>query len=442
MRGAPRRFGGYWDVQGDRLDADPNGHLTAAAARPTVLVVDDDSAMRRLVRTGLELENFRVIEAATLGQARAVMGESVDGVVLDRQLADGDGLCLVPELVGRWPHVRIVVHTAFGDTPFPGREYPAVAFPDGVLPSAVKGDVVGIVDALGLTVHAETPPRRPHVTGEQAGRLKQRWAELCRWDPALPPDAQPALADSMVQALGAAFERPQPLGWGLDPAMESTAEAFAVNAGSVDAALAQLVCLHEAFMRVVVDEIATDRDEARNRLDMIIHRTMVVAGQASVQRLAEEALTDPLTGINNRRAFEIDLEREVSRARRHGRPLSLAVIDVDGLKAINDQGGHGAGDETLRAVADALGATARQEDGAYRIGGDEFALILVDADVADEGIVVDRLRSAGAPSCSVGLASLGDGGSDEGGALLSRADERLYQLRGGRRRRLLASPDA
>jgi len=407
--------------------------------RPTVLVVDDDSVVRRLVRTCLELEDLRVIEAASMGQARAVLGESVDGVVLDRQLRDGDGLCLVPEFTARWPHARIVVHTAFSDGPFPERS----ACDDRFLPSVDKGDVVGIVEALGLTMLSGTPAAAPHVTGEQAGRLKQRWAELCHWDPALPPDAEPALADSMVHAMGAAFERPQPLGWGLDPAMESTAEAFAVNAGSVDAALAQLVCLHEAFLRIVVEELKVDRDEARSRLDMIIHRTMVVAGQASVRRLAEEALTDPLTGIHNRRAFEVDLEREVSRARRHNRPLSLAVIDVDGLKAINDKGGHGAGDETLRALADALGSTARQEDGAYRIGGDEFALILVDAEMADETVVIDRLRSAGAPSCSVGLARLGtDGAAEEGDTLLHRADERLYELRSGRAgRRRLTAPD-
>lgn len=410
------------------------------AARPTVLVVDDDAAIRRLVRTGLELENLRVIEAASRGQARAVLGESVDGVVLDRQLTDGDGLWLVPELTARWPHVRIVVHTSFADDDFPD----LVSGTDSPLPSAPKGDVVAIIDALGLTVHQETPPcPAPHVTAEQAERLKQRWAELCHWDPALPPDVEPALADSMVHALGSAFERPQPLGWGLDPALESTAEAFAVNAGSVDAALAQLVCLHEAFLRVVIDETpGPERDEARSRLDMIIHRTMVVAGQASVRTLAEEALTDPLTGINNRRAFNVDLEREVARAQRHGRPLAVAVIDVDGLKEINDRDGHGAGDQTLRAVADALGGTARQEDGAYRIGGDEFALILVDAHVDDEQFVVDRLRTAGAPSCSVGIASLSPDAVVEGGdELLHRADERLYALRNERRVHQLTAPE-
>lgn len=412
--------------------------MDGVAARPTVLVVDDDAGIRRLVRTGLELEHLRVLEAASMAQVRAVLGEDVDAVVLDRLLADGDGLSLVPELVDQWPHVRIVVHSAFDD------RWAHPSLDESDLPAVAKGDVVGIVEALGFTDHREVragPP--PQVSPDQGERVKRRWEELCRWDPALPPDAEPALASSMVRALGDAFERPQPLGWGLDPALEPTAEAFAVNAGSIDAALAQLVCLHEAFLRVVIDEApAADCDEARNRLDMIIHRTMVVAGQASVTRLAEEALTDPLTGIHNRRAFDADLEREVSRARRHGRPLSLAVIDVDGLKQINDRSGHGAGDDTLRAMAVALGTTARQEDGAYRIGGDEFALILVDADVADEEVVTDRLRDAGAPPCSVGVASLPPDMAAEPGVLLLRADARLYELRAARGGKASRQPQA
>ena len=390
-----------------------------------MLVVDDDAAIRRLVRTGLELEDLHVLEAGSMAQARAVLGESVDGVVLDRLLLDGDGLTLVPELAARWPNVRVVVHSAFGDLPLTG---------DVSLPTADKGDVVAIVDALGLTVHLEAPPfPAALVTRDRAESLKQRWAELCHWDPALPPDAEPALAESMVQAVGAAFERPQPLGWGLDPALESTAEAFAINAGGIDVALAQLVCLHEAFSQLLIDDIAlTERDEARRRLDMIVHRTMVLAGQASVSRLLEETLTDPLTGIGNRRSFELDLEREVARARRHRRPLTLGLIDLDGLKEVNDAQGHEAGDDALRAMASALGSTARQEDGAYRIGGDEFALLLVDAARPAEDAVVERLRGAGAPPVSVGLASLPDVPPAD---LLRRADERLYELR--RRRRPL-----
>lgn len=387
------------------------------AARPTVLVVDDDPAMRRLLRTGLELEHLCVLEAASLAQTRAMLGESVDGLVLDRQLPDGDGLGLLPELRERWPHLRVVVHSALPE--------PTAGAPG--LHAVAKGDIEAIVGSLGLTVHQESPSPAAQVTRERAEEVKRRWRELCEWDPALPPDAEPALAESMVQSIGAALERPQPLGWGLDPALESTAEAFAVNAGGIDGALAQLVCLHEAFRRTVIAQVPEpDREEARNRLDMIVHRAMVVAGQVSVRRLVEDALTDPLTGIYNRRAFELDLDREVARAVRHHRPLTVAVIDVDGLKHINDKDGHTAGDETLRAVADALDAVARQEDGAYRIGGDEFALILVDADVPDESVLAARLAAAGAPPCSVGIAHLP---ADGPAALLAAADHRLYDRR-------------
>lgn len=264
-----------------------------------------------------------------------------------------------------------------------------------------------------------------------ADRVRQRWAELCRWDPALPPESEPVMADEMIGALSAAFERPQPLGWGLDPALEPVAGAFAVASGSVDHALAQLVCLHEAFTQVVVDARPEgDRDEGRQRLAMIVHRTMIVAGQAVARHLVEEALTDPLTGIGNRRAFEIDLARETARARRHRRPLTLAVIDVDGLKKLNDAAGHQAGDDALRAMAGALHSTARVEDGTYRIGGDEFALLLVDAVVLDEDFLAGRLHDAGAPPCSAGVACLVQ---DVDADLVARADERLYELR--RRRR-------
>lgn len=282
--------------------------------------------------------------------------------------------------------------------------------------------------------------RRPtEVSPTHADLVRQRWADLCRWDPALPPDSRPAMADAMVAALGEAFLRPQPLGWGLDPALEPVAGPFAVEAGSVGEALAQLVCLHEAFARVVVDRLPeAEREEARRRLEMIVQRTMLVAGEAVAQHLVEDAHTDPLTGIRNRRAFEVDLEREAARARRHDRPLTLAIVDVDGLKALNDAHGHQAGDDALRAMARALRATARREDGTYRIGGDEFALLLVDALVPDEAVLVDRLHGAGAPPCSVGIAALVDE-LDHDDDLLARADSRLYELR--RRRRPAAPAD-
>jgi diguanylate cyclase (GGDEF)-like protein len=101
--------------------------------------------------------------------------------------------------------------------------------------------------------------------------------------------------------------------------------------------------------------------------------------RAEVARLAQIAISDPLTGLRNHRAFQEDLARELQRVSRSGDPLSLVLLDLDGLKAVNDRFGHQAGDERLQAVAEAIRTTQRASDLAYRIGGDEYAVILAGA---------------------------------------------------------------
>jgi diguanylate cyclase (GGDEF)-like protein len=97
---------------------------------------------------------------------------------------------------------------------------------------------------------------------------------------------------------------------------------------------------------------------------------------AELKRMTEVALTDPLTGLRNHRAFQEDLEQSLHRAGRAGTPISLVMLDLDQLKAVNDTLGHQAGDERLKALANTLRSTGRGSDRSYRIGGDEFAVIL------------------------------------------------------------------
>ena len=94
-----------------------------------------------------------------------------------------------------------------------------------------------------------------------------------------------------------------------------------------------------------------------------------------IDRLKQLSTTDPLTGLANRRACETRLHDECKRAHRYHLPLSLLLIDVDGLKGINDKRGHGAGDRVLRATAVVIGATLRETDFGSRWGGDEFAIV-------------------------------------------------------------------
>lgn len=111
-----------------------------------------------------------------------------------------------------------------------------------------------------------------------------------------------------------------------------------------------------------------------------------------VARLKLEAETDGLTGLVNHRVFQERLRVEVARSHRHGRPLSLAMIDIDGFKQLNDTFGHQAGDDVLAAVAGHLSACVRTSDTVARIGGDEFALLLPETEAGAALIVVERVH--------------------------------------------------
>jgi diguanylate cyclase (GGDEF)-like protein len=113
---------------------------------------------------------------------------------------------------------------------------------------------------------------------------------------------------------------------------------------------------------------------------------------ATLAALEHAVLTDNLTKLGNNRSFYHDFEREIARAKRHDLPLVLALIDVDDFKAVNDKGGHAHGDAVLAAVG-ARVLTMRREDRGYRIGGDEFALILADTDREGAAIALDRLQA-------------------------------------------------
>jgi diguanylate cyclase (GGDEF)-like protein/PAS domain S-box-containing protein len=182
------------------------------------------------------------------------------------------------------------------------------------------------------------------------------------------------------------------------------------------------------------------------------------------QRLASLALTDGLTGLANRRAFDDGLELEWRRTQRAGTPMSLLLLDLDNFKAFNDNFGHQAGDDCLRTVAAVVRATIRRPgDIAARYGGEELAVILPNTDLAGATAMAEKIRTAIAdlklphPGNSEGgnhvTASLGAATalSCAGGtltmpsALLMAADTALYKAKSGGRDRvataLLLRPD-
>ncbi len=162
----------------------------------------------------------------------------------------------------------------------------------------------------------------------------------------------------------------------------------------------------------------------------------------------EAAFTDHLTGLANRRRFERQLEREVARTERYSRPFCLLLVDIDNFKDVNDTYGHDAGDEALRQVANVIQSGTRGIDTGARIGGDEFAVILPETDLARGLEVAERLRSsiaaldfgpAGRVTASFGVAEL-PACAHANEELRAAADAALYESKRGGRDRTASAP--
>lgn len=158
---------------------------------------------------------------------------------------------------------------------------------------------------------------------------------------------------------------------------------------------------------------------------------------------------DPLTGAQNRRGMDMVLAREVARSRRNATKLSVAMIDVDHFKRINDEFGHVAGDKALVHLTQVIQSVLRETDVLVRYGGEEFLVILSDTEINGALFVLDRLKllihktpmiyegKRIGLSCSYGLAQFN--GNENGEALLVRADNALYQAKKAGRNCIIVS---
>jgi diguanylate cyclase (GGDEF)-like protein len=155
-----------------------------------------------------------------------------------------------------------------------------------------------------------------------------------------------------------------------------------------------------------------------------------------ITRLQAAALTDNLTGLGNHRAFQERLQSDVARHRRSQEPLSLVILDLDGLKQVNDTRGHPVGDRQLMTLAARLGSTARESDGVFRIGGDEFAAILPGATAWRALRFVQRAQSQlGDTQATAGICELSGGMlRDE---LIQHADQALLEAKRSHRESLI-----
>jgi diguanylate cyclase (GGDEF)-like protein len=124
----------------------------------------------------------------------------------------------------------------------------------------------------------------------------------------------------------------------------------------------------------------------------LILATLIEQMRSAVQRISDLAATDPLTGLLNLRSFEEVLQQEHRKAERFGRPYTLVVIDVDNMAYLNEKLGHEAGSQVLVSVAAAITRSVRASDVAARLGGDDFVVLLTEADDATGGAIAQRMR--------------------------------------------------
>lgn len=160
------------------------------------------------------------------------------------------------------------------------------------------------------------------------------------------------------------------------------------------------------------------------------------------KKLQINAATDALTGLYNRRLFDEYCDKELNRAKRYGHPLAVVVLDLHKLKQVNDSHGHLQGDKVLQLTATTLRNTLRAADFAFRIGGDEFALLLPQTDTEQAAILSNRVRTqfeTDLRQFNLGVAATLDFGvavhpqdGDQKSQLMGLADERLYEVKHSR----------
>ena len=217
-------------------------------------------------------------------------------------------------------------------------------------------------------------------------------------------------------------------GWGIVMAVVCTAVGLIGDLASLDAQ--GIVPFWNAAMRLGVFVVV-----------------VVVLSQLRRAHQAERELarTDALTGVANFRWFEEEAQRAMYSSRRYGGPLSLAYLDLDGFKEVNDSLGHAAGDEVLKTFASTLRATLRPTDLVARLGGDEFVVLMPHTDAGSAELALARvdLALAGASGAmgigfSAGIIQLDRavGSIDD---LLAKADEHMYEVKVGKRRATDAS---
>ena len=198
--------------------------------------------------------------------------------------------------------------------------------------------------------------------------------------------------------------------------------------------------------------VAKSVREANERLEQQLARSSdeVDSLRRNIENIQQEAMLDPLTGVRNRKTFDLEIDRLLRAAKESGEPLALIMTDVDHFKKFNDKWGHQTGDHVLRLVADVMNANIKGQDVLARYGGEEFAIILPGTSLSNAVMLANRIRTAvesrrlkkrrtdedlGLVTLSMGAAILKWDDTIE--SLIERADTCLYAAKNAGRNRVI-----
>ena len=280
-------------------------------------------------------------------------------------------------------------------------------------------------------------------------------------------EAKPRLKEASVEPRPPGAGEPDPAQEGDDPIqgevgrilalLRSHAEANANFSNVLDKANEDL---HESLkaeqVRTIISYLMVENEKMRGRTANL--QVNLETSQRQIERLKttlaaaeEQGMTDPLTGLRNRRSFDVVLAAQVAAARNAAQPLSLVIADIDHFKSINDRYGHPAGDSVLKWFAKTLSSNVKGRDTVARYGGEEFAIIMPQTTAENAANIAGQIRGQlgaqfwqkpGAPNtmlrvtASFGVAQLQPGEGTSG--LIARADAKLYEAKAGGRNRVSA----
>lgn len=261
------------------------------------------------------------------------------------------------------------------------------------------------------------PPEDGHrgTSSEDVERWMDRWRQRLHDDTRLPEDEARLVLAAVLDELGG----------GHPDSLDRAGSAWGRAHRSVSSMVGRLSRLRETLAAGGVDDAL--------RMHRALDRVTAAATEEVLNRLERASRTDALTGVGNRRGFDETLTAALSAASRQGHDVTVVAVDLDGLKRINDTEGHAAGDAALLALVRALYSALRDEDTVFRVGGDEFMVILPFTSVSASELLMQRVHGAGAPAFTWGAAAYPVEGSDAR-TLVAAADADLYRRREGRRR--------